>query len=901
MNTYGKILLTTLPLVIFFLLLTVGTTYHFSRNALIDLGQTWLATRLSEAMDITRTQERMLHEYGLETIAASIAKAKLDAATEIATIGVGAQGYIFAVDPEGTIIFHPSKYMIDVDVSSEKWFRELKSPAGHLVLEMAGKQSLAKFEYFKEWKWFILAVDPMEEVYGTTNRMKPYLISICIFAAVVISLALMMLTRRLTSPLEELVQGAEKIGTGILDTRIPIHSRDEFGRLAEGFNQMALRLQETLAALKYSEEHFRAMIENANDLIWILDAQGIFMYVSPSTQRILGYLPEDVIGINAFDFVHPEDRTALFQQYVLRIQSLVMAQAAEHRFRHKEGHWCTLESISKNLLEHPSIGGMVINSRNIDKRKFAEQALKHSHQELENRVEERTSELLILNKALNMEIQIRKEKEIELEKANQAKGEFLANVSHEIRTPLNSVIGFSELLSTMVSGKQQSSYLAAITTAGKNLLDLINNILDLSKIEAKKLNLNRIPIRLETLFNETLGLFTVKLREKSLDYILEIDADMPDFLFLDGIRFRQILINLLDNATKFTRNGHIRLTAKTQTPRQQTKDFIDLVVQVEDTGIGIPENKTEIIFESFQQESAGTSRKFGGTGLGLAICKQLIELMGGRICVTSIPEKGSLFEFVIPNVEISKQAACRQITKNIDLNKLSFSREKILVADGQESIRYMLREILEKTNLDVREAEDGEQAISMAREWLPDLILMDASMPTLGGIEASTRLKVLEPTQNIPVILMTTAVQDLKNNAHNPNASVDWLTKPVIIEDLFKKLFQWLPGKAVQTLETSFLDPINPIKLDKDLAPEVKALLKTQILPLLPKPQEGIKISQVQTIAERLLEIGDHSQRLGLQTFGKELSQYTESFDIENIGRCMENLSRAMESPDDLD
>ena len=163
----------------------------------------------------------MLHEYGLETIAASIAKTKLDAATEIGTIGVGAQGYIFAVDPEGTIIFHPSKYLIDVDVSSEKWFRELKSTAGHLVLEMEGKPSLAKFEYFEEWKWFILAVDPLEEVYGTTNRMKPYFISLCIFAAVVISLALMMLTRRLTRPLEELVQGAEKIGTGILDTRIP--------------------------------------------------------------------------------------------------------------------------------------------------------------------------------------------------------------------------------------------------------------------------------------------------------------------------------------------------------------------------------------------------------------------------------------------------------------------------------------------------------------------------------------------------------------------------------------------------------------------------------------------------------------------------------------------------------
>jgi len=486
MNTYSKILLTTLPLVFFFLFAMVGTTYHFSRKALIDLSETWLDTRLSEAMDIAQTQEKMLHKYGLEKIAASIAKAKLDTATEISSIGVGKQGYIFAVDTTGTIIFHPNKYLIDTDVSSEEWFQQIGSNAGRLALEMEGKENLARVKAFKQWEWFILAVDPMEEVYGKINRMTPYLVSLGIFAAVIISLALMILTRRLTHPLEELVQGAEQIGKGNLDTRIPIHGKDEFGHLAKGFNQMTFRLQETLTAMQYSEEHFRALIENANDMIWIVDAQSMFTYASPSTQRILGYSPEELMGVNAFDFVHPEDKEALFHRFNLRTKSTVTTQPTEHRFRHKEDYWCTLESIIKNLLEHPSIQGMVINSRNINKRKLAEDALKRSHQELETRVEERTSELLVLNKALNTEILIRKKKEIQLEKADQAKSDFLANVSHEIRTPLNSVIGFSELLSTKISDKQQSGYLNAITTAGKNLLSLINGILDLSKIEAGK-------------------------------------------------------------------------------------------------------------------------------------------------------------------------------------------------------------------------------------------------------------------------------------------------------------------------------------------------------------------------------------------------------------------------------
>ncbi len=763
MNTYSKILVTTLPLVLFFLFATVGTTYHFSKKALIDLGGTWLDTRLSEALDIAGTQENMLHEYGLEKIAASIAKAKLDAATEISVIGVGKQGYIFAVDNNGSIIFHPNKYLVDTDVSSKKWFKQLGSNAGRLILNMDGKKSLARVKAFKQWNWFILAVDPMEEVYGTVNRMTPYLVYLGIFAAIIISLALMILTRRLTRPLEELVQGAEQIGKGNLATRIPVHAKDEFGHLAKEFNQMAFRLQETLTAMKYSEEHFRALIENANDLIWIVDAQGTFTYASPSTQRILGYSPEELMGINAFDFVHPDDKETLFHRFNLRSKSTVTAQPTEHRFRHKEAYWCTLESISQNLLRHPSIKGMVINSRNINKRKLAEKALKRSHQELENRVEERTSELLVLNKTLNTEILIRKEKERQLEEANQAKSDFLANVSHEIRTPLNSVIGFSELLSTMIWDKQQSGYLTAITNSGKNLLNLINGILDLSKMEAKKLKLHRIPVSLDILFNEIHHLFNIKLQEKSLEFTAQIDTRLPKFLFLDDLRFRQVLINLIDNAIKFTDTGQVHMIAKAKPPHAKKEGVVHLLVQIEDTGIGIQPDKTDIIFESFQQESAGTSRKFGGTGLGLSICKQLITLMGGSISVTSTPGKGSRFDLSLPGVEISQ---------------------------------------------------------------------------TLPG----------------------------KKNKN-----------PI------------LPNK------------INSNILNKNLTPEIKSRLRNQILPQLPKLQEGMKISDIQTIAKKIITLGNQYQITAFEDFGKELFHHTESFDIESIRLALKQLANAMEKLGQID
>ncbi|MCP4717917.1 MAG: PAS domain S-box protein [Desulfobacteraceae bacterium] len=760
MNTYTKILLTTLPLVFFFLIATMGTSYHFSRKALIDLGETWLDTRLSEAMDIVKTQENMLHEYGLGEIAASIAKAKLDAAMEIAVIGVGELGYIFALDQDGIIVFHPNKYLINTDVSSEKWFEKLGSTAGRLVLNMNGKPNLARFESFKEWNWYILAVDPMEEVYGVTNRMKPYLFSLGILAAIIISMALMFLTRRLTRPLEQLVQGAEKIGKGNLDTRISIHTKDEFGHLAKGFNQMASRMQATLTTLQYREEHFRSLTENANDLIWILDAQGIFMYVSPSTHRILGYPPEELMGLNVFDLIHPDDKDPTIQQFNLRVKSIVKPVFTEHRLRHKENYWCTIESISTNLMDHPATRGMVINSRDISKRKHAEQALKRSHLELEKRVEGRTRELLVLNKALNTEILIRKGKEAELKKANQAKSDFLANVSHEIRTPLNSVIGFSELLSTMILEKQQSSYLNAITHAGKNLLTLLNDILDLSKMEAKKLKVHRGPVSLDLIFKEIHGLFNVRLQKKPLEFISEIDSNLPDFLLLDEQRFRQILINLIDNAVKFTNTGHLRMVAKQGKNPNQKENLVHLVIQIEDTGIGISEDKTDIIFESFQQESAGTSRKFGGTGLGLSICRQLVKLMGGTISVSSIPGKGSMFEISLPEVEISKEKPLQKIEKNINPKK------------------------------------------------------------------------------------------------------------------------------------------INPKILFKNLEPELENRLKEQILPHLPKLQEGMKISDIQKFSEKIITMANESRLTEFEKFGKQLFQHTESFDIENIGFSLEQLSSALKNLD---
>lgn len=333
----------------------------------------------------------------------------------------------------------------------------------------------------------------------------------------------------------------------------------------------------------------------------------------------------------------------------------------------------TAEKFSKGELlqrakvyKNNEIGRLAIVFNNM-----AEELYRHINH-LEEKVRERTA---AIEKA-NIELKWAK---AEADKANKAKSEFLANMSHEIRTPLNAVIGLSELLQNSIKDKKQQNYIKTINTAGNSLLLIINDLLDLSKIEAGKIELHYKPIKLHDIVKEIETIFNQTLQHKEMEFIIDIPKDTPELIQFDEIRLRQILLNLVGNAVKFTEKGYVKLSLRTQPSASSGKNLVDLHFSIEDTGIGIPEREQERIFEAFTQISGQNSKKFGGTGLGLSITKKLVEMMNGRISLESEEGKGSIFHVKFENVQIPATALSIGMKDNND------SSENMVPADAGEN------------------------------------------------------------------------------------------------------------------------------------------------------------------------------------------------------------------------
>lgn len=391
----------------------------------------------------------------------------------------------------------------------------------------------------------------------------------------------------------------------------------------------------------------------------------------------------------------------------------------------------------------------------------------------------------------------------EAEQANTAKSEFLANMSHEIRTPLNAVIGFSDLLSGMNLNSKARRYIEAINVAGKSLLTLINDVLDLSKLEASKMQADNQASNPLALFEEIEQIFRYKAVGKKLLILIDIDPNLPAALILDEKRLRQVLLNLMGNAIKYTTQGFVRLKAEAVVKDPSDRSKIDLMISVEDSGIGIAKEDQQMVFDCFSQKPGQINRQVAGTGLGLAISKRLVEMMNGTIGLESTLGVGSTFWIVLHDVAVAAIDQVMPESGEFSWQSIMFEPATVLAADDVESNRTLIKAMLEEKGISVITADNGVRAVELAKTIKPDLIFMDVRMPVMDGWEAIKKLKEEETTAQIPIIVLSASARGMTAEEALQQCRYDgYLEKPVKIGRLVEKLTHFL-----KTRETNIALP----------------------------------------------------------------------------------------------
>lgn len=497
---------------------------------------------------------------------------------------------------------------------------------------------------------------------------------------------------------------------------------------------------------------YKSVVEDGSDIIFIVDYEGTILYHNHSVKETLGYKASGLVGKNFFDYV-PKSLIPDFKKQFIKSTRRTYTKSIEFQFVCKDKSYKYLEFNSVNLKQREGIEGLILDCRDISQRK------------------KDAAELL---------------------RAQKAKEQFLANISHEIRTPINGIAGMASLLSQNPSKEEQKTYLNAIKSAADNLKVIINDILDLASIESGKLQLEKIGFNLNDLLHSLIDTFGVQASEKGikLSYVLAKDANK---IFVgDPVRLNQILINLISNAIKFTHTGSIKVEV---TVDKIKGDSHYLRFGIFDTGIGIPKDKLQTIFESFSQADASVTRKYGGTGLGLTIVKQLVELQGGTINVVSKENEGSTFTFTLHYVTGKKEfeADARMIKPR---NFTQLKRATILLVEDNDINRLYASSILKMWGCHFETAENGVVALEKIRNNTFDAILMDIQMPVMDGFETTKAIRKGDSGKSqVPIIALTANATQKDFEKCIAAGMNDCISKPFTQEDLLQILTKYLGTK----------------------------------------------------------------------------------------------------------
>lgn len=568
-------------------------------------------------------------------------------------------------------------------------------------------------------------------------------------------------------PLKGMMEGVHHLTEGDLNFRIPVLCQDELGKLTVSFNAMAeelnlyhghlhelvdtrtaelkntnVQLQQEIVerekyekALRGSEEKYRELVQNANSIILRWDTEGKVTFFNEYAQNFFGYQEEEIIGRHVVGTIVPETESTGRNLGPLMDDICKNPQKFEYNVNEnirKDGSKVWVAWTNKILTDNAGnpVGALSIGA-DITQRKLAEEELQRAMEDAE--------------------------------KANTAKSVFLANMSHELRTPLNAILGFAQLMNKSSRDASDEESLRIIQRSGNHLLDLINQVLDLSKIEAGRSTIESNCFDLTCLLDELENMLSLKAREKNLALVFDSSPELPRYICTDVVKLRQVLINLLGNAVKFTDEGSVTLRIAAEescckpSPSSGNRGDCILRFEIEDTGIGIAPRDIDYLFEAFGQIPTGREVS-EGTGLGLAISNKFVRLLGGEIHLSSEAGKGATFRFEIPVELVDKEdlPSGREANRVIALEP-GQSCYRMVIVDDKWDNRQLLVKLLEPFDFELREAVNGNEAVELVEKWRPHLIWMDIRMPVMNGDEAAREIRAMQPPVRQPVIIAVTA------------------------------------------------------------------------------------------------------------------------------------------------
>jgi PAS domain S-box-containing protein len=543
--------------------------------------------------------------------------------------------------------------------------------------------------------------------------------------------------------------------------------------------------KEAEEALRASEDRFRTLLYSSPDMIYLFDVASN-QIVFANRDEFCGYGQAEFIN-NLLTLIHPEDASRVESYWRQLLIDGNPRESIEYRVRNRQGEWDWLQS-RETILSRGEAGGprqILITLTVITERKRVEQELKEAKRSAEA--------------------------------ATRAKSAFLANMSHEIRTPMNAVLGMTSLLNETTLTPEQREFVEIIRTGSASLLDIINDILDFSKIESDKLELELQPFDLRICMEEALGLFSAVAADKKLVVTYRFEPETPRYIIGDVTRLRQILVNLVSNAIKFTPQGEVVLAVSAEeiltSPAEDGANASDphyqLLFSVKDTGVGIASERMERLFQSFSQVDASTTRKYGGTGLGLAISKRLCELMGGRIWVESQIDRGSTFFFTISAAATLPQPVPQPSTAPAHLDG-----RRILIVDDSETNRRILVHQTQHWGMTAAAVASGREALAWIGAGHPvDVAILDMQMPEIDGLMLATAIHDLPPTRRLPLILLSSVGRAEEDQEILATHFVACLSKPVRQTKLYEHL-----QEIFALPEPAESQPLPPLILNHEMA-----------------------------------------------------------------------------------